>query len=105
MNRSTRGQWELYRSHRPHIERLIVPSQRDGRACVLGAGNCNDLDLRWMSEVFGEVHLVDLDADAVAAGIERQKMSQSGGLRIHAPIDLTGIADLSGAWKDAPPAD
>jgi len=105
MNRSTRGQWELYRSHRQQIERLIVPSQRGGRACVLGAGNCNDLDLRWMSEIFAEVYLVDLDADAVAAGVERQKMSQSAGLQIHAPIDLTGIADLAAAWKDATPAD
>ncbi|HEX4795168.1 MAG TPA: hypothetical protein VH370_15340 [Humisphaera sp.] len=105
MNRSTRGQWELYRSHRQQIERLIVPSRPGGRACVLGAGNCNDLDLRWMSQVFGEVHLVDLDTQAVAAGVERQKMADWRGLQVHAPIDLTGIADLAGPWADTKPAD
>ena len=48
--------------------------------CVLGAGNCNDLDLRRLSSLFDEVHLVDLGigvtyrdwpADFVAAWLPR----------------------------------
>ena len=64
-NLTTRNQWQLYASHRGEIEKLIVPDSRGRRICVLGAGNCNDLDLKWLSEVYGEVHLVDLDRTAL----------------------------------------
>jgi hypothetical protein len=97
-NRTTERQWQMYASHRQNIERLIVPSQPGGKLCVLGAGNCNDLDLRWLTEVYGEVHLVDLDAAALHSAIQRQKMSASKRIVVHAPIDLTGIADRITKW-------
>jgi hypothetical protein len=101
-NRTTERQWQMYASHRRNIERLIVPSQPGGKLCVLGAGNCNDLDLRWLTEVYGEVHLVDLDSDALRSALQRQKMSASKRIVLHAPIDLTGIADSVAKWpKDA----
>jgi hypothetical protein len=101
-NRTTERQWQMYASHRRNIERMIVPSQPGGKLCVLGAGNCNDLDLPWLTEVYGEVHLVDLDADALRSAIQRQKLSASKGIVQHAPIDLTGIADRITKWpKDA----
>ena len=70
LNDSTRGQWQMYASHRQAIERLIVSALQShrGRICVLGAGNCNDLDLEWLATVFSEVHLVDIDPAALAAG-------------------------------------
>ena len=105
MNRSTRGQWEMYGSHRQQIERLIVPDARGLRACVLGAGNCNDLDLRWLSQVYGEVHLVDLDADALAQGVKRQQCEGVSKLHLHAPIDLSGAAEIISQWKKASPND
>lgn len=105
MNRSTRGQWEMFASHRRQLERLIVPAQPGRRACVLGAGNCNDLDLRWMTEVFREVHLVDLDAAALSAGVRRQRCEPSSRLQLHAPVDLTGIAGAASGGKSRPPGD
>ena len=60
LNRSTRGQWNLYASHRQELERLLVPARPGGRICVLGAGNLQvDLDLQWLTQVYREVHLVE----------------------------------------------
>ena len=103
MNRSTRGQWQMYGAHRQQIERLIVPKEPGGRACVLGAGNCNDLDLKWMTQVYREVHLVDLDAHALAQGVKRQRCEDLPRLRLHAPVDLTAVAKLVSHWKQSPP--
>jgi hypothetical protein len=99
LNLSTRGQWELFRSHREQIERLIVsqlpqpdrlllesPSRR---VCVLGAGNCNDLDLRVLCDHLDELHLIDIDAAALESAAKRQKVISAPNLRRHAPIDLT----------------
>src|SRR5262245_52552720 len=99
LNRSTRGQWNLYSSHRKELERLLVPDRPGGRICVLGAGNCNDLDLRWLTQVYREVHLVDIDGDALARGTQFQKVDGSEKIRLHGSIDLTGLANRLGTWK------
>jgi hypothetical protein len=102
-NRSTERQWGFYDTHRRALERLIVPDLRGGRICVLGAGNCNDLDLKWLTEVYREVHLVDLDAAALDSAARRQGMMDSVSLHRHAPVDLTGIAPEVAAWSDTAP--
>jgi hypothetical protein len=99
MNSSTRGQWDWYANHRRQIERLIVPQSRGQRICVLGAGNCNDLDLRYLSSAYGEVHLVDIDPEALTRAAERQGVAGAAALRLHAPVDLTGITEVTRGWK------
>jgi hypothetical protein len=104
-NRTTRSQWLLYGSHRRRIERLIVPAERGReRICILGAGNCNDLDLKWLAEVYREVHLVDLDAGALEGAVRRQGVEQLASIRRHAPVDLTGIAPRVAEWSSGAPA-
>src|SRR5438132_14001730 len=76
-NRTTRNQWHLYASHRLEIEKLIVPESRGQRLCVVGAGNCNDLDLRWLAGAYGEVHLVDIDPLALDGAVRRQRVAAS----------------------------
>ena len=39
---------------------------------MLGAGNANDLDLEQLARRFDEVHLVDIDAAALARATGRQ---------------------------------
>lgn len=97
-NRSTQGQWGMYGGHRQAIERLIVPERRGGAICVLGAGNCNDLDLKWLTEMYAAVHLVDLDAEALRAGVAKQLGEGMAGVSMHAPFDLTGIAARVARW-------
>jgi hypothetical protein len=111
LNRSTRGQWELFRSHRERLERLILHhlpkphrlllESPSTRLCALGAGNCNDLDLRFLCDRIGEVHLVDIDADALENGVARQMAATAINLHRHAPIDLTvpeGLSDRIGRF-------
>lgn len=66
---------------------------------MLGAGNCNDLDLQWATRTFGEVHLVDLDAEALGRAVTRQKVEGLSNLHVHAPVDLLeiGRAEDAGA--------
>jgi hypothetical protein len=64
-----------------------------GSLCVLGAGNCNDLDLGSLHSRFGEIHLVDLDRAALEAAVARQQVPDVSWIRLHAPHDLTGVID------------
>jgi hypothetical protein len=97
MNDSTRGQWDWYAAHRARIERLIIPQSRGGRICILGAGNCNDLDLNWLVQAYAQVHLVDIDPSALDRAVRRQGVPADR-ITFHAPIDLTGVADRSRGW-------
>jgi len=104
MNRSTCGQWAAFGSHRERIERLILRHLRKAdrlllesppaRLCALGAGNCNDLDLRFLCDRVGEVHLLDIDAAALEAAAGRQRAGNLANLHRHAPVDLTAPGDL-----------
>lgn len=105
-NRSTQSHWDHFAAHRQRIEQLLLPdvSHPAGRLCVLGAGNCNDLDLRRLCERFDEIHLIDLDPAALEAAARRQGVGERRSVHLHAPIDLTGIADTQGAWRDRAPS-
>lgn len=69
------------------------------RLCVLGAGNCYDLDLDRLAEVFGEIHLVDLDAEAVSRAAQRVELSLQPRIFRHAPVDLTGLLTELSRWR------
>jgi hypothetical protein len=57
---------------------------------LLGAGNCNDVDLRALTRFFDRITLVDLDESAVAAGMQRQDVAaaECEAIRVAAPFDL-----------------
>jgi hypothetical protein len=109
-NRQSRDSWQLYASHRQQVTQLLssLAATPNDRLCILGAGNCNDLDLAALTTAFREIHLVDWDTSALAAGVanqnlpanDRKKIQQIGG------IDLTAIAEELACWSaDAPPPD
>lgn len=54
---------------------------------LLGAGNCLDVDLSALSELFTKMHLVDLDRNALAGAINRATLP-AGQFQIHAPADI-----------------
>lgn len=67
------------------------------QALVLGAGNCNDLDLPALLEHFAVVHLVDLDEEALkwararVAPVDRRRV-------LLRPLDLTGCLSQLSLW-------
>ena len=101
LNRETLDNWRLYRSHREAVADLICrpPQPPSARLCILGAGNCNDLDLARFTGRFAQVHLVDLDRQAMAKGVQRQSPRVPGGISLHGGVDLTGILKTLAAWE------
>jgi hypothetical protein len=98
-NRESRDAWAAFAGHREHVTALLA-AESQGRTqpslCLLGAGNCNDVDLRSLLNCFAEIHLVDLDALALGAGMERQTLSGHPAIALHGGVDLR---------LDLPPAD
>jgi hypothetical protein len=100
-----RRSWEDYETHRTRLSRLLQAAQRAEGLCVLGAGNCDDLDLPRLVRLFGEVHLVDLDGAALEQGLGRVPEKERAAITLHGGVDLAGVIDRVDRWGDTfPPA-
>jgi hypothetical protein len=93
LNRSTAEHWDLFASHRERLTELLLGDPRlpSGRLCVLGAGNGNDLDLNTLAGTAAEIHLVDLDAEALELARARHDTVATKPLFLHAGVELTGV--------------
>src|SRR5262245_27021270 len=80
-----------------------TPAGGRGRACLLGVGNANDVDLEALAVRFAEIHLVDLDPDAVGRAIARVPPPLRAPFTAHAPLDASGLFDRLESWAAAPP--
>ena len=98
--------WTLYAGHRERFTQALrdTAGPAGGRLCLLGAGPCDDVDLEALSRVFSEIHLVDLDAAALARAVARQPPEVRARLRPHARVDLAGLSKRLPKWKRKPPA-
>ncbi len=94
-NRETAGLKDSYQNHREQVMKLIEASVRDltetadekcSSIILLGAGNCLDVDLKTLAERIDKIHLVDLDAAAVTAAVERAGIADQ--CEIVAPADI-----------------
>lgn len=91
-NLQVRDGWDRFAPHRERVTSLLLramTARPDGaRLCLLGAGNCNDVRLPELVRHAGEVHLVDLDAEALREGAARQG---SLPLVLHGAVDVSGL--------------
>jgi hypothetical protein len=88
-NRNSESCWEQFGDHRERLTRLARQTGGE-RIAVLGAGNCNDLDLPTLASAYRQVHLVDLDEEALRRARDRQPPDVAAALTLHAPVDLSG---------------
>lgn len=104
-NAESRQAWPSFAEHRAEVTRRILDAaaQRNGALCVLGAGNCNELDLPALLPRFEQIHLVDLDGEALRAGLARQAIS-SPRVQLHPDVDVTGVAAILSGWSPTSPA-
>lgn len=81
---------------------LVARAAPDGsaRLCVLGAGNCYDVDLERLTSLYREVHLVDIDAAAMDRACDRQSATVRARLVLHPPLDLSGVLEQIERWRD-----
>jgi hypothetical protein len=102
--------WQRYAGHRRVVSDLLLetPVTRSRPVlCVLGAGNCNDLDLPRLADRFAKLQLVDLDDQALRRGVSQQKLGEIAEVEVHGGVDLSGLIRLLDRWTaEAPvPAD
>ena len=101
-NAAVAGQWSAFQPHRSRVTGLICKDrdQLSSEAasseslCVLGAGNCNDLDLSELLCRFSRIDLVDIDAEALRNGVRSQSCAD------HPGVTLYGDCDVTGVWTD-----
>jgi hypothetical protein len=94
--------WQLYAGHRRSVTELLTGApvvSSTPTLCVLGAGNCNDLDLRQLVTRFSNLHLVDLDGDSLDRGVARQNLDSASVIHVHGGVDLTGLISQMDRWK------
>ena len=96
-NQDSRNTWQRYAEHRQHVMELLCENSKDDyrSICIWGAGNANDLDLNRLLEVFSEVHLVDLDQEALLFAVEQQSLRTTPTVILHGGVDLLGITEFT----------
>jgi hypothetical protein len=105
-NKNTLPFYGAFEEHRRHTTGLLVAAVEAKRLpaaprlCVLGAGNCFDLDLATLAQHFSELHLVDLDSDALRRAKARQPKPVQERMRLHGDVDLSGANAVLGNWRD-----
>ncbi|HEY5377762.1 MAG TPA: hypothetical protein VIK01_28975 [Polyangiaceae bacterium] len=91
MNRRAPDAWDWYAPHRRRV--MDELPRHSGTLCVFGAGNCADIDLEYLAKRFSEVHLVDLDGEAIERSRDRQSQAVRDRIVLHPNLDLSGFLD------------
>jgi hypothetical protein len=98
---------DLYTGHRTRLTAAVAalaPPARAGRLCLLGAGNCRDVDLVALGAAYREIHLVDLDERALDRAQARHDAGLRERLTKHAPVDLSGLLGVLDRWRKTVPS-
>lgn len=98
-NLSSSNAWDAFADHRSQVTSLLKSGSDPSRLCILGAGNCNDLDLMTLIQSHQDIHLVDIDMDALAQGVAKQNLADHIHIHLHGGIDLTGMIDPMSHWS------
>jgi len=103
MNRRAPDASDWYSSHRRRL--MDELPKTSGDLCVLGAGNCADIDLEYLAKRFHEIHLVDLDGAAIERARDRQPKAVRERVVLHGDRDFSGILRHLDDWGERFPSD
>ncbi|HYQ47350.1 MAG TPA: hypothetical protein VER11_35510 [Polyangiaceae bacterium] len=100
-NLSALAHFSSFGVHRQRLTELALSAApaTEGSLCVLGAGNCFDLDLETLASRYRALHLVDIDAQALRGTFARQNPATRERLFLHGPLDLSGLLDRIDRWS------
>ena len=96
-NRSGVGQADSFAEHRTRLTQEIVaraPADGRGRLCLLVAA---------LAARFAQIHLVDIDAEAVERALARVPAPERPRFTAQAPLDASGVFDQLEGWSRKPP--
>jgi hypothetical protein len=103
-NRDLNGRFpdtsDRYLTHRERLMALATSIPAARSICVLGAGNCSDVDLARLAGAFERIDLVDLDFEALVRARERAPAEVGRKLTLHGDVDLSGMIDCLDRWGD-----
>jgi hypothetical protein len=99
-NRRLPDSWLGYAGHRERVTGHIEQLAQGGELCVFGAGNCNDLELERLASLFSEIHLVDLDGEALERARERQASDVKAKIALHPNVDFSGMLEHLDDWGE-----
>lgn len=72
--------------HNPDMKSIII----------FGAGECNDLDLSYLTTAFDRVVLTDVDEKSISEGITRQQLDENAISRIEiTQVEYTGLENMN----------
>lgn len=103
MNKS-RGssRWALWSNHRVAVKGLFEEIHslkgKVNRIGIIGAGNCDDLDLEYISTICNEIYLFDVDLISMKQASHKYSKEISEKLRL-VPIDITTL-DKTSFYED-----
>lgn len=104
-NRLSYDAWQAFAAHRSRVMELLVDAAKNREQpalMLLGAGNCNDVDLRQLLVVYSRIHLIDLDAAALQDGLRRQGVEGEPAIVLDGEVDLL---NQPGIESDQPSTD
>jgi hypothetical protein len=96
---------ERYAGHRRHLSALLTSVGPAPNIGIFGAGNCCDLDPERLTALYQEIHLIDLDAEALERGRESFPRPVRDRVVLHAGIEMSGFVDKLDTWGEAFPDD
>lgn len=84
------SEWAQYRSA---LTSTVIEYAKGSKTIALfGAGQCNDIDLNRLLEVFEEIILIDKDLQAMKEGIKKQNVTKRASIQLR-KVDFVGIED------------
>lgn len=92
-NRESRDAWSAFTAHRARVMQLLIEAaagRQQPALCLLGAGNCNDVDLSQLLPHYAAIRLVDCDAPALNAAVDRQGLASNPAIVLQGNVDLLG---------------
>ncbi len=89
----------LWQHHRKHIvniiEKMVLEYGKFNNIAILGAGNCNDTDLEYITRTFKNVTLFDIDREAMDRGVKKYNISDTCNIKLVSDFDFTGLERLN----------
>lgn len=86
--------------HRGRLTSLLTGLPQGNALCVFVAGNADELDLERLAAHFREIHLVDLDPEALARARDGQAEAVRRKLVLHEEVDASGLLEHLDAWGE-----